>query len=271
MAARPRESAPAAPVRRRQLRPPPEDAGQYDVEPGAAARPKKHKPVPAPAKPKPKAPPPPPAAPGQTRLMVVELQRKNRTLMLGVAGAVLALVLGGGGTGVYLVVSLRNLSTRTTTLDEIANMMNEKTSALDDNTHNLNQKTTTLDENTKNLNAKVGKVASSVEKLSKSDEENIFNRYGDAVFLVALYKKSGEVIPFGTAFAVDDKGKLATNAHVALPVQGFLKKGWKVCTISPGGKKEFPVIGRGLASRLYRLAAREGDRLSDPRCRRAHR
>lgn len=183
----------------------------------------KAKPMPAPQAPEPaSAPKPATAASGQTRLMVVQLQKTNRTLMLGVGAAVLGLVVMGGSTGLYLILKQSDLSSRTANLDDTAKKLRE---------------------NTDDLKQTVGQVSTNVEKLTKGEEENIFGLYGDAVFLVALYDKSGAVIPFGTAFAVQREGRMGTNAHIALPVRDFLKKGLKVCAISPGGKKEYPVIG----------------------------
>lgn len=176
--------------------------------------------------PEPRTAPRAPAGPGgQTRMMVVSLQQKNRNMMIGIGGAILLLLLAVAATGIFFMV---RTSRQGAEQREQARLQEEQR---------------------KEQEAKIAAAAATAESaksiatLSKQDEETIFRRYSDAVFLVALYAKSGEVIPFGTAFSIHRDGKFGTNAHVALPVNDFLKKGFKVCVISPGGKKEYPVVG----------------------------
>jgi S1-C subfamily serine protease len=151
--------------------------------------------------------------------MVVELQKKNRNLILGVGVAVVALLFGGGTSGLYLVWKQHDLSSKTADLDDTAKKLQIRTEDLDQS---------------------VGKVASNVEKLSKTEEDDIFGRYAGAVYFVEIVVDKGTIV--GTAFAIDKNGRLGTNAHITFPAAQALKAGRKVTVISHGGKKLYPVI-----------------------------
>lgn len=156
-----------------------------------------------------------------TRAMVVSLQKTNQRLTMMVAasiGLVLALLIGGGW---YLF---------------------QRTVDLRDETTKLTDASKEQQQTTDQLKQKVVQVSDTVGQLSKSDEEKIFNNYGDAVFMVGSREGKGTVRLLGTAFAVRETGTLGTNAHIAVPVREMMKRGTKMVVFAPGGKTEYPII-----------------------------
>jgi hypothetical protein len=95
------------------------------------------------------------------------------------------------------------------------------------------------------------------------DAEVIFEKYSDSTFLVCLRAEEySRLIPIGTAFAIEEDGLCATNAHV---VNGMKKQqqelqstlladkksdAVELLLISPGGDREYQVVD-SLSHRFY--------------------
>jgi S1-C subfamily serine protease len=181
-----REKVPSAPAPR-------SAAADYTAAPAMPAAPKA-KPTPAPV-----APPEPiaaaksaPPSTGQTRLMVVELQKKNQTLIIAGIATVAGLLFIGAATGIYFIWSHHSLSTRTANLDETTKKLQTKT---DD------------------LNESVGKVATNVEKLGQR-ESDVYRKLLPSTTWILRQQKSS--FGAGTGALIDAERRLVlSNHHVA--------------------------------------------------------
>lgn len=93
------------------------------------------------------------------------------------------------------------------------------------------------------------------------DAEAIFDRYGQSAYLVCYREKGAQgVNPFGTAWVIDSDGIFATNGHVVMGARAYLqqKPNLEFFVVSPGGKREFPIIG----SKAHRQYAESGDSMT---------
>lgn len=139
------------------------------------------------------------AAPvGQTRLMVVSLQKSNRNLMVGAGALCLVLLFVGGVAGLivlYQVIKMHNLSSKTADLGDAAKKLEQKQ---------------------EDLNQSVGKVAKNVGLPKKSLQE-LFAKLVPSVPWIIAYSDQGAAT--GTGFLVNHKGRLlvVTNRHVVEP------------------------------------------------------
>jgi FHA domain/Trypsin-like peptidase domain len=158
-----------------------------------------------------------PAPIGQTRLMVVSLQKSNRKLTISAAAAVLALLFVGGVTGLYFLWTTHQQAVQQKEQIARQKAADAKIAETDD---------------------RVVKVA---DKLTRDEEDTIYSRFAESVYHVAIYPDDNHVI-YGTAFAITKEGKLATNGHITYPAAEALKAGRNVEVISHGGKHVFPVI-----------------------------
>jgi pSer/pThr/pTyr-binding forkhead associated (FHA) protein len=87
---------------------------------------------------------------------------------------------------------------------------------------------------------------------AKIDQQAIFSKYGNSVYLVCARSPGVPVIPVGTAFPIDSHGLFATNAHVVIGIATLLKKipDLEFYVVSPGGRVEYK-LKDWLAHREY--------------------
>jgi FHA domain/Trypsin-like peptidase domain len=154
---------------------------------------------------------------GQTRLMVVSLQKNNRKLAICAGAAILGLLFVGGVTGLYFL-----WATHQQAVQQKEQIARQKAA---------DAKIAETDE-------KMVKVA---DKLTRDEEDTIYSRFAESVYHVAIYPDDDHVI-YGTAFAITKEGKLATNGHITYPAGEALKAGRKVEVISHGGKNVYAVV-----------------------------
>jgi S1-C subfamily serine protease len=212
------------------------------AEPGYAAPDKMPPVAKAKAKPLPEASQPtqagksaPTAASGQTRLMVVALQKSNRNLMIGVGAAVAALLLIIGGSGIYLAWKQRDLSSQTA---------------------NLGDTTKKLQEKADDLNQSVGKVSTNIEKLSQK-EGDVYKKLLPST--AWILNQQGKSLGAGTGSLIDqDRRLVLSNHHVAA-------QGQKVIVFFPSydahGKVKMSTDDYPFSDAIQGTAV-----LSDPKC-----
>jgi len=156
-----------------------------------------------------------------TRMMLVSMKNHQREVWIAV---------GIAAVGLFLVIMLNFVSQgeRITDVSGETADLSGKTKDLAKQTKDLSKKTADLDDRTSDLGKRIGDVSEKVDKLTAADAANIREKYGDAIYMVS-YRKRGDARNrtrlIGTAFAIDSLGVFATNAHVVMPIQKFLRAG----------------------------------------------
>ena len=129
----------------------------------------------------------PAGAAGQTRLMVVSLQKTNRNLMIGAGVVVLAALFIGGVTGIYFIWKTHDLSSQTATLGAAAKTLHEKQ---------------------EDLHQSVGKVSSNLEKLNQKERDVYKRLLPSTAWIIKPLMKDASI---GTGSLVDRERRLVLS------------------------------------------------------------
>lgn len=166
---------------------------EYPVFSQAAVKVKRApKPVKEAPAPSPRASAPPKAADGQTRLMVVSLQKSNQRLMIGLALAAVGVLILGSAVALYFFIKTHDLANKASDLGDAAKK---------------------LEDRTEGLNQAVGHVTNNVEKLSQR-EGDVYRKVLPST--AWILNQQGKQIGAGTGAYIDSERKLVlSNHHVA--------------------------------------------------------
>jgi S1-C subfamily serine protease len=123
----------------------------------------------------------------QNRQMILSLEKRNRTIIVGTIIGLATLLLIGGASGIYFLAFTKR----------------------------------------------------QVERQAEQQAEwcnSIYAHHQGSVYYVVIGGPDGSIFDTGTAFAIDRRGKLATNGHIASHVRQALGRQQKVEVISQGGQ-----------------------------------